>query len=197
MNISQWTPDNNADPRYSVKVALAIDVEVYPSEADTISIERSDDSAPFVKVVKKDSTYVVLYDLDKVEEVYGADERFDKSEGVSLEDGELMLRGIPFERNQVLVKLGLKDLRGLCSASYASILCKGEWTVDTLSLASHSGGKIKLENCLSAGYLAIESSSSGRMMGTFEVQDDVDIELSSGAKLNGIIKAKTVNFASS
>ncbi len=197
MNADEWVPDNNADSRYSVKVALAINVEVSPSEADTIAVLRSNDSAPFVKVVKKDSTYIATYDFAKIEEVFGKEEDFDKDEGVSVKGDKVIIRGIAFKRNQVLVKLGLKDLRGLCSASSSTIICKGQWAIDTLSLASHSGGRIKIANAIKIDFLEVKGTSSGRIDGAFELKETAGIRLSSGARLDGKIKAKEVHFKGS
>ncbi len=197
MNFSEWVPDENADARYSVKVALAINVEVSPSQADTIDIVCSEDLAPFVKVVKKDSTYVVSYDLDKVKQVYGEDERFSKSKGVSVKNDHITLKGIPFNSSKVLVKLGLKNLRGLCAASSSSIICKGQWAIDTLSLAGHSNGHITFGSPIKSNHLVIESSSSGKIKGAFEQKETAGIRLSSGARLDGTIKAKEVHFKGS
>ncbi len=197
MNIKEWVPDEKADERYSVKAGLAIDVEVSPSQEETTEVICGDDLRPFVKVLKKASTYIVTYDLAKVKEVYGSDERFSSLKGASMKHNQIVLCGIPFKSSKVLVKLGLNELKGLCSATSSTIICKGQWEIDTLSLGTHSAGKIKIETPLKAKCLAIKGSSSGRIDGAFEVKSQAKIKLSSGASAKLELKAKEVHFKGS
>ncbi len=197
MNVDEWVPDENADARYSLKIGYSMEAEVSPSEEDKVEVICSEDLEPFVKVVKKDSTYIATYDFAKLEQVYGEDERFSSWRGAAIEDNHIVLKGIPFKGSKVLVKLGLKSLRGLCSSTSATIVCKGQWAVDTLSLASHSDGIMLFEGTIQGNSLVVESSSSGRIKGDFELKETAGVRLSSGARLDGRIKAKEVHFRGS